>query len=135
MQNEYFAPGISADTRFFWEGTREHKLLAQRCKKCGKLRWPASYLCPECLSDDTELAELSGEGVLYSFTVFHKPFHPSLSEKVPYIVCEVDLKEGIRIVSNLAESGGVRPACGSRLKVCWQELEGYTKPVFKMEET
>lgn len=134
MQNEYFAPGVSADTRFFWEAAKEHKLTVQKCKRCGKLRWPASYLCPDCLSDETETEELSGEGTLYSCTVFHKPFHASLSEKVPYIVCEVDLKEGVRMVSNLAAAEGKIPECGEKLKVCWQDFEGYTKPVFKVEE-
>lgn len=134
MQNEYFAPGISADTKVFWESAKEHKLVAQRCKNCGKLRWPASYLCPDCLSEETETEELSGEGVLYSYTTFHKPFHPSLTEKVPYIVCEVDLKEGIRIVSNLVKTKGQKPECGRKLKVCWQDFKDYTKPVFEMEE-
>ena len=134
MQKEYFAPGISADTGFCWEGTREHKLTVQRCKKCGRLRWPASYLCPDCLCSETETEELSGEGVLYSYTTFHKSFHPSLSEKVPYIVCEVDLKEGVRVVSNLVDTDGREPECGARLKVCWQDFEGYTKPMFKMED-
>ncbi len=134
MQNEYFAPGISADTRFFWEGAKEHKLTAQRCKKCGKLRWPAAYLCPDCLSEETEIAELSGEGTLYSYTTFYRPFHPSLSEKLPYVVCEADLKEGIRMVSNLVGTKGDGPECGACLRVCWQDFEGYTKPVFEMEE-
>ena len=30
---------MSDDTRFFWEGAREGKLLIQRCKSCGTLRW------------------------------------------------------------------------------------------------
>ena len=133
MQKEYFAPGISADTGFFWEGTREHKLMAQRCKACRTLRWPASDLCPECLSAETELVELSGEAVLYSYTIFHKPFHPSLADKVPYIVCEADLKEGIRLVSNLVGTDGTGLKCGSRLKLRWEDFDGYTKPVFEAD--
>ena len=49
---DFFAPRISADTKMFWEGCKEHKLEIQRCKKCGKLRWPAAFLCPDCLTDD-----------------------------------------------------------------------------------
>jgi uncharacterized OB-fold protein len=33
-------PGISDDTRFFWDGAREGKLLIQRCKACSTLRHP-----------------------------------------------------------------------------------------------
>lgn len=39
-------PGISDDTRFFWEGARAGKLLIQRCKGCGELRHPPGPVCP-----------------------------------------------------------------------------------------
>ena len=128
----FFAPRISADTKRFWEGCAAHRLLVQKCKKCGKLRWPAGYLCSNCMSEETELVELSGEGTLYSFTVFQKNFHPSLAEEIPYIVCEVDLEGGIRLVSNLISIKSRNPRCGAKVHLKWLDCEGYSKPVFEL---
>ena len=83
---EFFEPRISADTKAYWDGCREHKLMVQKCKACGRLRIPASYVCQNCLSTETELVELKPEGTLYSFVVMHRAFHPSVQDKVPYIV-------------------------------------------------
>ena len=77
---EFFEPRINADAAGFWEGCREHTLRFQRCRCCGHVRWPAAYLCPECLSSDTEMIQLPPEGVLYSYVVMHKPFHPSVAD-------------------------------------------------------
>lgn len=134
MRTEFFAPRISADSRSFWDGCREHKLLIQKCRKCGKMRWPAAYLCPDCLSEQTEIVEHSGKGTLYSYTVFHKAFHPSLNEKTPYVVAEVDLEGGIRLVSNLVNAENRKITCGDKVKLKWQDFESYTKPVFEMED-
>ena len=131
---EFFAPDISADTAAFWEGCKEHKLVLQKCKKCGKLRWPAAYLCPNCLSEETELCELSGEGVIYSYAIYYKPFHPSVADKVPYVVAEVDLKEGARLVSNIVDCELSELKCGLPVEVRFIDGEGYARPVFVLKK-
>lgn len=95
---EFFEPRISADTKAYWDGCREHKLMVQKCKACGRLRIPASYVCQNCLSTETELVEMKTEGTLYSFVVMHRAFHPSVQDKVPYIVATIDLSEDVRIL-------------------------------------
>lgn len=130
----FFAPRISADTAEFWRGCTEHKLLIQRCKSCGKLRWPAGRFCDRCLSDETELCEMSGRGVVYSWEVFYKPFHPSLEDKVPYIVAEIDLEEGVRIVSNLEGCEPSEVRCGAPVELVWRDGDDYTRPVFVLKK-
>ena len=41
-----------------------------------RLRWPASWLCPDCLSEAAETAALPEEGTLYSFVhqVAYQPY-------------------------------------------------------------
>lgn len=133
MKKEFFAPRVSADTKAFWEGCKEHKLLIQKCTDCGKTRWPAAYLCPHCLSEQAELAEMGPEATVHSFVVFRKPFHPSLEETLPYIVATVDLDEDVRIVSNIVgcEPGDVH--CGDKVELAWADGETYTRPVFKLK--
>lgn len=131
---DFFAPRISADTKMFWEGCKEHKLEIQRCKKCGKLRWPAAFLCPDCLSSEAEMQEMSGEGTLYSYVTFQKAFHPSVQDKVPYTVGVVELEGGVRIISNIVDCEPEQLACNKRVKMKWMDCEEYTKPVFELVE-
>ncbi len=44
------APSMTADTQFFWDGVRDHRLLIQRCASCGALRHPPRPMCPQCHS-------------------------------------------------------------------------------------
>ena len=131
---DFFAPRISADTKMFWEGCKEHKLEIQRCKKCGKLRWPAAFLCPDCLSSETEMQEMSGDGTLYSYVTFQKAFHPSVQDKLPYTVGVIELEGGVRIISNIVDCEPEQLACNKKVKMKWMDCEEYTKPVFELVE-
>ena len=128
---DFFEPRISADTAPFWEGCRAHELRFQRCKHCGKVRWPAGYLCPDCLSEESEPVVLPPEGTIYSYVVMHKPFHPSLADKVPYVVASVDLAEGVRILANLLDWDGEDLRCGMPVTIDWQDSETYSRPIVK----
>lgn len=65
------APGMSDDTRFFWDGAREGKLLIQRCKACGTLRHPPGPVCTACHSFEWDTVQSKGLGTIYSFVVMH----------------------------------------------------------------
>lgn len=130
---DFFEPRISADTASFWEGCRAHKLQFQRCKVCGKIRWPAAFLCPECLSEEAELVELPLRGTLYSYVVMKKPFHPSLKEKVPYIVATVDVEKDVRILTNLVDCDVSQLHCGDAVRIDWNDSDTYSRPIAKLE--
>ena len=134
MQYDFFPPRISEDTKGFWEGCKEHKLRIQKCSKCGKLRWPAAYLCPDCLSEEFRYVELSGKGVVYSSISFKRAFHPQIADQIPYTVATIDLDEGVRFLSNITNTDGKMVACGTRVKIDWVDCETYSKPVFLVED-
>jgi uncharacterized OB-fold protein len=102
------APAITEDNLFFWEAARDGRLVAQRCGSCGLLRHPPRAGCPACQSLDIEIAELSGEGEVYSYSLLWHPRSPRF--EYPVIAVLVDLAEGIRVLSNLVgiEPGAVR---------------------------
>ena len=76
-------PGISDDTRFFWDGVRAGKLLIQRCKSCGSLRHPPGPVCPSCHSFEWDTLQASGRGTVYSFVVMHYPEVPPFDHPNP----------------------------------------------------
>lgn len=98
------APGISDDTRFFWEGAREGRLLIQRCTSCGTLRHPPGPVCPSCHSFDWDTLQASGRGTVYSFVVMHYPEVPPFDHPNP--IGLIELEEGTRLVAQLV---GVKP--------------------------
>jgi hypothetical protein len=97
-------PGISDDTRFFWEGARAGKLLIQRCKGCGTLRHPPGPVCPSCHSFEWDTVEASGRGTVYSFVVMHYPEVAPFDHPNP--IALIELEEGTRLISQLV---GVKP--------------------------
>ncbi len=91
--------GINQDNQFFWDGTRDGKLLIQRCQSCKVLRHPPGAMCPHCQSLDWDTVEACGRGVVYSFVIAHYPQIPPF--EYPNAVVLVELEEGTRIISNL----------------------------------
>lgn len=97
-------PGTTRDTRFFWEGVAEGKLLIQRCSGCQALRHPPGPMCPHCGDLAWDSVEASGRGVVYSFVVAHHPPIPPFD--YPHPIALVELEEGTRFVADLV---GIEP--------------------------
>lgn len=89
------------DTQPFWDGCREGRFLIPRCRACGRFRWPPGPMCPFCQATETDWAEASGRGTLYSWVVATHPVHALLVHQVPYVVGLVELEEGVRVVANI----------------------------------
>lgn len=85
----------------YWEGLDAHELRLQRCRECGKVRFPIGPVCPNCLSRSYQWEVMSGRGTVVTFVIFHKAWAPWLEAHVPYAVVQVELKEGPRLTTNL----------------------------------
>ena len=85
----------------FWEGLREERLALQRCEVCGYVRWPIAPVCPECLTDGGAWTDLSLEGEVWSYVVYHRALNRKFADEVPYVVTLVQLDAGPRIIARL----------------------------------
>lgn len=85
----------------FFEGGLTGKLKLQRCSKCGEIIYYPRIACPECLSIDYEWIELSGRGIVYSFSIVWKPGYPAFDPLVPIILAAIKLEEGPMMISNI----------------------------------
>jgi uncharacterized OB-fold protein len=85
----------------FWEGTKRHELLLQRCDACGHVWFPPSTRCPRCLSTDYTWSKASGRGKVWSWIVMWQRYFPSFEADIPYNVAYVELDEGPRLMTNI----------------------------------
>jgi uncharacterized OB-fold protein len=129
-RNEPFLAEMEAKP--FWENLKGHQLTAQRCKACSAyFNFPPQALCAKCLSSDNEWVPVSGKGTIYSFVTYHRAWHPSYQDKVPYNVSLVDLEEGPRLVSNVVEIPPEDVKVGMSVEVIYEDHEEYTLPKFR----
>lgn len=108
-------PGMSDDTRFFWEGCAEGKLLIQRCTECATLRHPPAPVCIKCHCFDWDTVQASGKATLYSFVVMHYPEVAPFDHPNPIGLIELD--EGVRLTAGLIGVKREDIAIGQRLQV------------------
>jgi uncharacterized OB-fold protein len=74
---------------------------------------------------------LSGKGKIYSHIAYHRPWHPSYQDKVPYNVSLVDLDEGGRLVTNVVDCPPEAVQIGMAVEVVFEDLAEYTLPKFR----
>lgn len=115
-----FRPEIPELDAPFWDGVRVGRLLLQSCHDCEARRFTPSLLCPRCHSRAATWVESSGRGTIYSFTVVRRAPTPAYEAQVPYVVAQVELEEGVRITSTLADPGGVY--VGMAVRVVFEEV-------------
>jgi uncharacterized protein len=84
------------------EMPHRYRLEAGKCKQCGFIGFPKRLICPECQSREFETIRLSREGKLLTYTIIHVG-PTKFNDQVPYAVGIVELKEGVRLLSQIAD--------------------------------
>ncbi len=76
--------------------------LGMRCRDCGIYVFGAALFCQSCSSGDLESVELSGRGILYSYTIVRVP-PAGWPGPVPYVLGEVELPEGPHVLAEVTD--------------------------------
>ena len=127
-----FEPPISDGAKPFWDGTRDEQFLLPWCRSCHEFFWYPRELCPRCLSEDIEWRPASGRATVYTCSIMPKPAHPSLADRVPYVVALVDLQEGPRLMTNIVNCDPAAVTIGMAVQLTWEALnDGRHLPVFE----
>ena len=116
----------------FFDGAREQRLMIQRCTTCGAVMWPVKSRCDNCLSPTVTWVQASGKATLYSFVLMHQLYHPGFASEVPYNIAQVDLEEGLRILTNIVDCPNADLHIGMPLEVTFEAItDEVTLPKFK----
>ncbi len=124
------APTVSGSTRPAFDAARRGVLAVPWCDRC---RQPVAYgrpFCPVCLGAPLTWREMSGRGVVYSYTVVRRSRDPYFADRVPYLVAVVELAEGIRLLSNIVEADPSQVRIGTPVRATFAEAGSEFVPVF-----
>jgi len=125
-------PEVTDDLAPFFAAAREGRLVVERCKRCGRRRFPPRPICSECLGRDAEWVSSSGRGKVVSFNVMHQVYHPGFAAEVPYAVVLVELEDGGRMLSNVVDCPLDRLTIGLDVEVTFERVsDEITLPKFR----
>jgi len=125
-------PVPDLDNQEFWDKCREHQLVLRRCKDCSSFVHPPKPNCPKCASDNLEWRESEGKGKVYTFVITRQPVNPAFLDRLPWAVVDVELKEGVHLISNLSDCDPEEIQIGMDVQVVFEKVnDEITLPKFK----
>ncbi|HWK23384.1 MAG TPA: Zn-ribbon domain-containing OB-fold protein [Ureibacillus sp.] len=121
MLKDLIHSSIDDESKPYWDGLKEEKLLIQYCDDCQQHIFYPRTICPHCFSEKIKWQESCGTGKIYSYTVVHQAFGPFKSE-APFVVGIIELDEGVRMMSRiLADKDQI--AIDQRVSVIFSKVE------------
>lgn len=128
----FIAPAPSKLSDEFYSHFLNGNFCIQRCSACDAWHHIPRERCANCGSFDLRWAACSGEAELFSWTETRTAPLPSLQEDVPFTVALVQLEEGPRLVSRLANFNNDDLAIGRKLKLKVELVDDeFALPVFE----
>ena len=106
----------------FFDGARDGKLMLQHCTACDGWSFPVRERCPHCFAAALQWRPASGRGTLYTFAIMHQVMNPGFASDVPYNVSQIDLAEGVRMVSNVIGIANDALRIGMPLEVVFDDV-------------
>ena len=99
----------------FFERARAGHLTGIRCGKCSEIAIPPKEFCSGCGTRDWTPVELSGDGVIDTFTVI-RVAPRAFAADAPYAIAHVRLAEGPGMLGRVVDLPLDRVAVGLRVK-------------------
>lgn len=129
--NGKILPPVTALTEPYWAGCREQELRLQQCDACGQYQFYPRSICSHCGHNELTWRRVSGRGRVASFSVVRRPM--SEAYPAPTVIALVDLAEGPRMMSSLADADPDSLAIGQAVAVDFAEWsEDIFMPVFRL---
>jgi uncharacterized OB-fold protein len=127
-------PVITPRNQHFWTSGEDGVLRFQRCTKCQHYIHPPSPRCPECLSDQIEIADVSGRATVATFTINHHQWHPDFPP--PYVIAIVEIAEApyVRLTTRLVDCEPGAVHIGMPVRVVFHKQGPAWLPLFRPEK-
>jgi uncharacterized OB-fold protein len=101
------------------------------CRSCGQHHFYPRDFCPLCFSFDVGWTKACGRGVVYSYTICHRPA-PGFEKDVPYNLALIELDEGVRMMSTIVDCPLEELSIGMAVEVVFDDVTSQvTLPKFR----
>jgi uncharacterized OB-fold protein len=125
-------PASDDTNRPFFDGARAGVLRLQRCGDCAGWMFPVRQRCQHCGGTKLAWADSSGRGTLYAHGQLQREYHPRHRGRLPLVLAQVDLEEGVRVNTNLVGIAPERARAGMKVRVAFETSPaGEAIPVFE----
>jgi|TARA_B110000014_G_scaffold140604_1_gene97515 uncharacterized protein len=123
-KNEYQKPlpDFRPETKPFWDGTKNHKLLLPKCKDTGKVFFYPRAISPfpGSVNMDFDWVESSGKGKVWTFSVHY--MGPTRAYKgETYVVAMIELDDGVKMMSNVVGIDPEEVKIGMEVEVVFED--------------
>ena len=127
-------PTVNSIDRGFWEAAARGELRLQKCRSCDLHQFFPRAVCTGCLGSDLEWVPVSGRGKVHTFSLCRVPRNRAFMDEVPIHVAEVELEEGVRMVTRIVGDNRDQVTLGAPVTVAFMDTEDpeIKLPVFKL---
>ena len=108
--------------KYFREIPQRYRLEAGKCKKCGQIYFPPRLICSECKSNQFETIKLNPEGKLLTYTII-RIASDKFSIQAPYAVGIIELNDGVKLTTQLADVDFDKIKIGMKLKLVFRKIQ------------
>lgn len=131
MTGQKITPSPTPLTDPYFSGCREGTLRLQQCDDCERFQFYPRILCSHCGGRELTWRATSGRGHIASFTVVHRPLPGDYPN--PLVIVLVDLEEGPRMMSSLADADPDAVSVGTPVSVDFASWsDDISMPVFRI---
>jgi len=132
MSEQTWLPEPRENTRPFFDGAKERRLRLQYCEDCGTWAFPPTTCCQDCGSFAIGWRDASGTGTVYAHSRLARQYHPRHEGRLPLVLAQVDIPEGLRLMTNLVDVDPATVAVGDAVVVDFETFpDGWAVPVFR----
>ncbi len=117
-------PTVTEETAPFWAAAAEGRLVAERCSACGAESFPPRGICRACRGRVMTLAEITGRGRVYSFTVNYQRWLPGLEVPYAIVLAEFPGHPGVRVAGRLRGCPPEEAAIGMEVEIGFEPGPG-----------
>jgi uncharacterized protein len=107
--------------RYWREVPNRFRLEAGRCRRCGKVAFPARRICPACRGTEWEKTTLSRKGKVVTSTVVDIP-PTEFQMEAPYAVAIIETPEGARLTAQVVDCDPVTVAPGMDVEFVFRKI-------------
>lgn len=111
MEIQSSTDAVGGPEQIYLDGLAAGRFQIQRCADCSQAVFYPRCVCPHCGGVSLDWFAPSGQGVVYASTTVYR----SAEQGGDYNVCLVDLDEGARMMSRVAEVAPRQVRIGMRV--------------------